>query len=403
MPIERYFSSTAVAATLSGNINAAATSITVSAVTGFPGTKPYTLALDYGGTAEELVDVTASAGTTLTVTRGVDGTSAQSHSTGAAVRHVASARDFAAYQTHQSNTSSVHGVNGNVVGTSDTQTLSNKTLTSPLVNSATLAGTISGTPTINGVFSFPNGYTVGTGAAPVYTFSTTTTGASDFKVTGDANPRLRVQAGGALLWGDGTAALDTTLYREAANVLTTDDILRVIRPTTTDNAFSVRLTTDTTASHFLVLGDGTLNWGPGGTTATDTSLARSGVAALTSNSTFTATVETTTSGLTAATDFSVTSFNGRRTCGVATVRLLLSYTGATITSSATGNIGDTLACTLPSGWRPHDDFVVNYDKSGVASGSCTILSDGTCTLKTLDPTATITSGSSITITASFVL
>lgn len=52
---------------------------------------PYTLVLDEGTATEELVSVTAAVGTTLTVVRGVDGTSAASHSAGSSVRHAVSA------------------------------------------------------------------------------------------------------------------------------------------------------------------------------------------------------------------------------------------------------------------------------------------------------------------------
>jgi hypothetical protein len=43
---------------------------------------------------EEVVEVTNRSGTTLTVTRGVDGTTAVAHSNGATIRHGVSARDF---------------------------------------------------------------------------------------------------------------------------------------------------------------------------------------------------------------------------------------------------------------------------------------------------------------------
>ena len=111
------YSNTAGAMTLTGGIGAANTSITLDTVTGLPVAFPYSLTLDYGLSSEEVVDVTAAAGTTLTITRGVDGTSAQSHSAGAPVRHVAVARDFRESQQHIDATSGVHGVPRPLVGT----------------------------------------------------------------------------------------------------------------------------------------------------------------------------------------------------------------------------------------------------------------------------------------------
>jgi len=66
-----------------------------------------------------LVEVTAAAGTTLTVVRGVDGTSAVAHSNGASVKHTISARDLSEPQAHIDATVA-HGVTGAVVGTTDT-------------------------------------------------------------------------------------------------------------------------------------------------------------------------------------------------------------------------------------------------------------------------------------------
>lgn len=90
----RYYSSVAQRTTLSTDITAAATSITVAAVTGFPASYPYTLIIDQDTLLEEVVEVSSRSGTTLTVTRGVDGTSASNHSAGATVNHGVSARDF---------------------------------------------------------------------------------------------------------------------------------------------------------------------------------------------------------------------------------------------------------------------------------------------------------------------
>lgn len=106
----RYYSSTAVRTTLSSGINSTATSITVGSVSGFPGSYPYTLVIDQDQATEEIVTVTAGSGTTLTVTRGVDGTSGVSHSAGAAVNHGVSARDFDEPNAHvNDSTTDVHG------------------------------------------------------------------------------------------------------------------------------------------------------------------------------------------------------------------------------------------------------------------------------------------------------
>lgn len=47
------------------------------------------------------------------------------------------------------------------------------------------------------------------------------------KVDGDSEARVKIDAGGKITWGSGSAAGDATLYRSAANVLKTDDTLEV--------------------------------------------------------------------------------------------------------------------------------------------------------------------------------
>lgn len=132
MANSRYYSSIAQQTTLTSGITSSGTTMIVAATTGFPGSLPYILAVDYGANNEELVLVTGVAGTTLTVTRAYDNTSGSSHNPGAVVRHVAAAIDHTDSRTHEAATSGVHGVTGSVVGTSDTQTLTNKTVTNVL-------------------------------------------------------------------------------------------------------------------------------------------------------------------------------------------------------------------------------------------------------------------------------
>lgn len=90
----RYYSSTAARTTLAADITNVATTVGVTAVSGWPESYPYTIIIDQDTINEEVVTVTALVGTTLTVTRGVDGTTGVAHSAGAAVNHGVSARDF---------------------------------------------------------------------------------------------------------------------------------------------------------------------------------------------------------------------------------------------------------------------------------------------------------------------
>jgi hypothetical protein len=190
--VNRYYSSVAIDTTLSSSITSTATSLVVGSTSGFPTSYPYTLAIGYDLSNEELVTIIGASGTTLTVGttvagganvsgRGVDGTSDQAHTAGEPVKHVISARDMTEAQAHIAAESGAHGITGSFVGTTDTQTLTNKTitggtvnattlqqggvpavtttgtqtltnktLTSPTINSATLTGTLTNTSTLSG-------------------------------------------------------------------------------------------------------------------------------------------------------------------------------------------------------------------------------------------------------------
>lgn len=124
------YSNTSVETALTSTVNAVATSIVVDSVSGFPVSFPYTLILDHGQTNREVVNVTAGASTTLTVTRGQNSTSAGSHLAGAVVVHGVVARDLQEPQDHIAASTNVHGIGGSssVVGTVAAQTLTNKSI-----------------------------------------------------------------------------------------------------------------------------------------------------------------------------------------------------------------------------------------------------------------------------------
>lgn len=95
--------------------------------------------------------------------------------------------------------------------------------------------------------------------------------------------------------------------------------------------------------------------------------------------------ESTTTGLTAATDFTVTNFYGRRSKGTVVLDMYLQYTGAGITAT-NGNIADTAICTTPSGWRPDHATINGSWDDGVEMGGFVIDTAGVCTLRTSSDT-----------------
>ncbi len=159
MPTRQY-SSRSQQSTLTSAITAGAVTMTVVSGTALlggvtiPTGRTYTLVIDVDTALEEIVDATAVSTNTFTITRAIDGASAQSHSAGAVVRHMAIGRDFrdanlhtqaaASYNDGAGNAQSMHGIasgEGDVVGTAKAQTLTNKTLTTPIISSPTITGT----------------------------------------------------------------------------------------------------------------------------------------------------------------------------------------------------------------------------------------------------------------------
>lgn len=141
----RKYSSRSQQTTLTGTLTSGATSATVVSATALLGGvtissgETFTVVLDPDTALEEIVDVTSVSSNTLIfgTGRGADGSSAQEHSAGAVVRHMAIGRDYRESNTHIEASTAVHGLTGAVVGTTDAQTLTNKTI---VAGSNTISG-----------------------------------------------------------------------------------------------------------------------------------------------------------------------------------------------------------------------------------------------------------------------
>lgn len=155
MAVNRYYSSNAVETTLTAGVSDSATTITVASATGYPASFPFTVHVDLGTSSEEIMTVTNVSGLNFDVTRGVDGSSALSHGLGATVIHGVSARDFREPQEHIAASTGVHGLSGAVVGTTDGQVLTNKSLTTPNIGDFTLATHTHATTATGGKLSPP--------------------------------------------------------------------------------------------------------------------------------------------------------------------------------------------------------------------------------------------------------
>jgi len=352
----RYYSNVAPPTSLTAGINAITTTITIDSAAGLPVFQPYTLAIDPDTPTMELVQVDAAAGTTLTVQRAIDGTSASNHSAGAVVKHVSSARDFAESRSHEEADSAVHGVVGDVVGTTDVQTLSSKTLTSPVINNGSINNADINT---NVEADFVN-----INATDIDVVSSVTIGSGpEF----DGN----LDVFGAGLVANGLTVATTSAFLEPS--------LKISK--------NVGQTGSLTEWEF-----------GGGVLASVNSFGEAAFAVQTSSG---------AGVFTAGAGWSVVSALLVRTARISTINVTVQRTGANIVAGAGGDIADSLLGTINANWRPHadltaSDFAVFVQNSIGSGGANMAVNTGNVTLRSWNSAATISTGNNINFTATYV-
>ncbi|MFJ8658140.1 hypothetical protein [Streptomyces sp. NPDC093795] len=113
-------------------------------------------------------------------------------------------------------------------------------------------------------------------------------------------------------------------------------------------------------------------------------------------------VETTTTGATALTGWTVVAFSGRRSRGLATVLVTVTRNGATINVDGAGNFIDEGLCTLPAGWRPAMDYEASAC-DGFGNGGGFITPGGQVNLRTWSSNGALVAGRNIRLAATYVL
>lgn len=233
MAQNRFYSSIAPPTQLASSL-AASGNPSVNSITGLPASFPYTVLIDWGLATQEAISVTsAPTGTgpfTLPCTRGIDGTTAQSHSQGAIVVHSVTAQDYNEPQVHISTGVSgasypnvIHGLqNGSaVVGTTDAQTLSNKTFGATAFSGGNV--TITNNDAVGPILIVTNQHSAPTNTIARFVANAAADPALGVRVAGDTVNRLQSDSNGKLQWGPGAStAVDTDLYRNGVGILQTD-------------------------------------------------------------------------------------------------------------------------------------------------------------------------------------
>ena len=269
----RKYSSRAQQTTLSSGITSGDLSMTVGSGANLMGgktpsaTETYTVVIDPDTALEEILDVSNYAsGNTLTIARGIDGSTGVAHSAGAVVRHMVIGRDLQDANTHTEGTLAGHaattsaqlntvisdntGSGALVFGTSPT--ITSPSITTPTITSPTITGT--GTITATTFTGDLTGTVTGSASLNLLKTGGTMSGAiamGSSKITGLGTPTANTTDAATTAYVD-TAISD--LIAGAPSTLNTLDEIAAALNDTANFSDTVVLKTGSTMSGDLAMG-----------------------------------------------------------------------------------------------------------------------------------------------------
>lgn len=376
----RYYSNTAPPTTLTAGINAITTTITIASAAGLPPFQPFTMALDPNTPTMELVEVTAAAGTTLTVTRAIDGTSASTHGAGAVAMHVSSARDFAEANAHINASTNVHGLTGgaSVVGTTTVQTLTNKTISGPIISDGTITNSAI---TTNQLITGSGGaaLTASGGTSPLVVTSNPAGGPNILEVVDESgNDAIIVQDNGFL-------DITRGAHIEGGDNIGSTAVIIKQGTFASTGVLSIRNNSDVEMLGVYtdqILANVPLR------PATETA-SGAGVFAV-------------------AAGWTLVSAIAYKAAGVTTLNVTVQRSGANIVATAAGDIVDSLLGTISATWRPNagftaSDFALAPQNSIGNGGANMAVNTGNVTLRSWSSGGTISTTNNVNFTATYVV
>lgn len=396
----------AVQTTLATSMSSLDTSFQIASGTGWPtgAVGVFFVVVDPGTSTEEKILCSSRTATVVTVApsgRGADSTVAASHALGATCYPCWTATEADELNAHANASTGVHNVAGAVVGTTDGQVLTNKTIASAS-NTITVTGgaidtVLAGKQASGNYITALTGDVTATGPGsvpatlPVVNANVGSFGSATSVMTQTVNAKGLTTAAASVpiaipesqvtnLTTDLAAKqpLDGDLTALAALAATGGMLAR-----TGANAFAVRTIVDDGVTTNVNNGDGV-----------------AGAPAISVTNTGVITAGFTVGGV----DWTVNTASYRIVAGLLCfLHIQCTYSGSSVAAGSGGNLTDLQPIIIPAAIRPNRDLRCSYSRGNSANGTASVGNSGSVQIETLSTGSTLTSGDAISIDFMYAL